>query len=81
MGDPSSHGIHEISFLWYTAVGSMGTILGAVLATLYFGRQDPRAVDRELISPVLRSYWYGEYEGVASDDKNCMALGQVEVKI
>nr|XP_017101984.2 sodium-coupled monocarboxylate transporter 2 [Drosophila bipectinata] len=69
LGDSGSHGIHEISFLLYTAVGSIGTILGSLLATLYFGRQDLRKVDRELISPVLRSYWYGQYKGVASDDK------------
>jgi len=48
-------------------VGSVGTVLGSLLATLYFGRQDPRLVDPELISPVLRKFWYGKYKSVASD--------------
>ncbi|XP_037714169.1 sodium-coupled monocarboxylate transporter 2 isoform X2 [Drosophila subpulchrella] len=65
--ESTSHGLHEISFLWYTAVGSLGTVLGSLLATLYFGRQDPRLVDPELISPVLRKFWYGKYKSVASD--------------
>ncbi|XP_043948331.1 sodium-coupled monocarboxylate transporter 2 isoform X1 [Drosophila biarmipes] len=65
--ESSSQGLHEISFLWYTAVGSVGTVLGSLLATLYFGRQDPRKVDPELISPVLRNFWYGKYKSVASD--------------
>ncbi|XP_070137118.1 sodium-coupled monocarboxylate transporter 1 isoform X1 [Drosophila bipectinata] len=69
-----SHGIHEISFLWYTAIGSLGTVLCSLLATLYFGRQDPRVVDKELISPVLRNYWYGEYESVFCEEKTDLAL-------
>ncbi|XP_017026819.1 sodium-coupled monocarboxylate transporter 2 isoform X1 [Drosophila kikkawai] len=72
--ESTNHGIHEISFLWYTTVGSLGTVLGSLLATLYFGRQDPRVVDKELISPVLRKYWYGQYESVASDEKAELAL-------
>ncbi|KAH8247926.1 hypothetical protein KR038_012026 [Drosophila bunnanda] len=72
--ESTSHGIHEISFLWYTTVGSLGTVLGSLLATLYFGRQDPRVVDKELISPVIRKYWYGQYDSVASDEKAELAL-------
>ncbi|XP_023035679.1 sodium-coupled monocarboxylate transporter 1 isoform X1 [Drosophila willistoni] len=63
-----SRGIHEISFLWYTAIGSVGTLLGSLVATLFFGKQDVRLVDKELVSPVLHKFWYGDYKGVASDD-------------
>ncbi|XP_026848234.1 sodium-coupled monocarboxylate transporter 1 isoform X1 [Drosophila persimilis] len=72
--EDKSFSIHEISFLWYTTVGSVGTLVGSLLATLYFGRQDPRLVDKELVSPVLRKFWYGEYESVACDDKTELAL-------
>lgn len=79
--ESTSHGIHEISFLWYTAVGSVGTVLGSLLATLYFGRQDPRVVDKELISPVLRKFWYGKYESVASEEKNNFNLHESETQL
>ncbi|XP_017052606.1 sodium-coupled monocarboxylate transporter 1 isoform X1 [Drosophila ficusphila] len=78
--ESSSHGIHEISFLWYTAVGSVGTVLISLLATLYFGRQDPRVVDKELVSPVLRKFWYGKYESVASEEKVDLALHESETQ-
>ncbi|XP_017129021.1 sodium-coupled monocarboxylate transporter 1-like isoform X1 [Drosophila elegans] len=76
----SSHGIHEISFLWYTAVGSVGTVLGSLLATLYFSRQDPRVVDKELVSPVVQKYWYGKYESVATEEKTELTLHQSETQ-
>ncbi|XP_064554489.1 sodium-coupled monocarboxylate transporter 2-like [Drosophila montana] len=63
------HSLHQISFLWYTLIGSLGTVLCSLLATIYFGKQDVRLVDKELVSPVLHKYWYGEYESVASDDE------------
>lgn len=47
----------------------MGTLLCSLLATLYFGKQDVRLVDKELVTPILQSYWYGAYESVASDDE------------
>ncbi|XP_034140091.1 sodium-coupled monocarboxylate transporter 1-like isoform X1 [Drosophila guanche] len=72
--EANSFSIHEISFLWYTTVGSVGTLVGSLLATLFFGRQDPRLVDKELVSPVLRNFWYGQYESVASDEKRDLAL-------
>ncbi|XP_022209719.2 sodium-coupled monocarboxylate transporter 1 isoform X1 [Drosophila obscura] len=72
--EAKSFSLHEISFLWYTTVGSVGTLVGSLLATLYFGRQDPRLVDKELVSPVLRNYWYGKYESVACDEKTDPAL-------
>ncbi|BFF88782.1 sodium-coupled monocarboxylate transporter 1 [Drosophila madeirensis] len=72
--EAKSFSIHEISFLWYTTVGSVGTLTGSLLATLYFGRQDPRLVDKELVSPVLRNFWYGQYESVASDEKRDLEL-------
>ncbi|XP_023176124.2 sodium-coupled monocarboxylate transporter 2 isoform X5 [Drosophila hydei] len=66
--------LHEISFLWYTLIGSLGTLLCSLLATLYFGKQDVRLVDRELVTPVLQNYWYGAYNSVASDDEEIKQL-------
>ncbi|XP_068156269.1 LOW QUALITY PROTEIN: sodium-coupled monocarboxylate transporter 2-like [Drosophila tropicalis] len=63
-----SRSIHEISFLWYTAIGAVGTVLGSLVATFFYGKQDVRLVDKELISPVLHKFWYGDYKGVASVD-------------
>ncbi|XP_002053462.3 sodium-coupled monocarboxylate transporter 2 [Drosophila virilis] len=67
--EDKGHSLHEISFLWYTLIGSLGTVLCSLLATLYFGKQDVRLVDKELVSPVLHKYWYGEYKSVVSDDE------------
>ncbi|EDV53601.2 uncharacterized protein Dere_GG11440 [Drosophila erecta] len=75
--ESKSHGIHEISFWWYTAIGSVGTVLASLLATVYFGKQDPLVVDKELISPVLRKFWYGRYESVASEEKNNINLREM----
>ncbi|XP_060646201.1 sodium-coupled monocarboxylate transporter 1 isoform X1 [Drosophila nasuta] len=70
-----SFSLHEVSFLWYTCIGAMGTILCSLLATLYFGKQDVRKVDKELVAPVLHKYWYGSYESVSSkDDKELFNL-------
>ncbi|XP_030373602.1 sodium-coupled monocarboxylate transporter 1 isoform X3 [Scaptodrosophila lebanonensis] len=62
------HSVHEISFLWYTAIGSVGTILCSLVATLFFGKQDVREVKMELVAPVLHKYWYGDYKSVSSYD-------------
>ncbi|XP_017079739.2 sodium-coupled monocarboxylate transporter 2-like [Drosophila eugracilis] len=79
--ESKSHGIHEISFLWYATVGSVGTVLGSLLATLYFGRQDPRVVDKELISPILRKFWYGKYESVSSEENINIHESETQIKL
>ncbi|TDG45722.1 hypothetical protein AWZ03_007860 [Drosophila navojoa] len=72
--EAKSRSLHELSFLWYTMIGSVGTLLCSLLATLYFGKQDVRLVDKELVTPILQSYWYGAYESVAGDDAEAKQL-------
>ncbi|XP_065354358.1 sodium-coupled monocarboxylate transporter 2-like [Calliphora vicina] len=52
----SGSAFHHLSFLWYTGLGAGVTIAVALLATLYFGKQDSSEVDPKLITPILRKY-------------------------
>ncbi|KAI8129726.1 Sodium-coupled monocarboxylate transporter 1 [Lucilia cuprina] len=54
--ETSGSAFHHLSFLWYTGLGASITIVVALLATLYFGKQDSAEVDPKLITPILRKY-------------------------
>lgn len=66
--DSSGSAFHHISFLWYTAFGSVITIVVSLLATTYFGKQDTSEVNPKLITPILRKYLKKyKYSSVALD--------------
>ncbi|XP_073839560.1 sodium-coupled monocarboxylate transporter 1-like isoform X2 [Musca autumnalis] len=50
------HAFHHLSFLLNTALGAATTIIVALLATFYFGKQDSSEVNPDLIIPKLRKY-------------------------
>ncbi|XP_037950756.1 sodium-coupled monocarboxylate transporter 1-like [Teleopsis dalmanni] len=48
--------LHNVSFLWYTTIGSTLTILISLIATLFFGSQDTSQVDPILVVPFVRKF-------------------------
>lgn len=54
----SSKPLHHISYLYYTLFGCIISMAGALLATLFLGKQNPEEVDSLLIAPMVRKYVY-----------------------
>ncbi|GJQ70610.1 hypothetical protein Trydic_g23003 [Trypoxylus dichotomus] len=50
--------LYRISFLWYSAIGFLVTIILGLIASFVFGSQDPENVDPDLISPPIQSFLY-----------------------
>jgi len=48
--------IYEVSYLYYSACGSLIVLFSAFLLSFIFGFQDPSQVDQRLIAPFLRKY-------------------------
>ena len=49
--------IYEISYLYYSSLGSLIVIVSAFLLSFIFGFQDPSQVDQRLLAPFLRKYF------------------------
>ena len=49
--------LFRVSYMWYTCLGCVITIVVSLLASLAFGRNKTDKVDHTLISPVIRR-WY-----------------------
>ncbi|KAL7036978.1 hypothetical protein ACKWTF_009025 [Chironomus riparius] len=49
--------IYEISYLYYSSLGSLIVIVSAFLLSFIFGFQDPSQVDQRLLVPFLRKYF------------------------
>jgi solute carrier family 5 (sodium-coupled monocarboxylate transporter), member 8/12 len=60
---PEKH-IYEISYLYYTLVGSVIVVISAFIYSFIFGFQDPKEVDAKLLAPIIRKYIHTEFEKV-----------------
>lgn len=49
--------LFRVSYMWYTCLGCIITIVVALLTSVVFGRNKTDEVDHSLISPVIRR-WY-----------------------
>ncbi|XP_055690120.1 sodium-coupled monocarboxylate transporter 1 isoform X2 [Lutzomyia longipalpis] len=49
--------LYRISYMWYTFLGTISTILVAFIVNLINGGNDPHSIDASLISPVIRKYY------------------------
>ncbi|XP_059611526.1 sodium-coupled monocarboxylate transporter 1-like [Phlebotomus argentipes] len=49
--------LYRISYMWYTALGAISTIIVAFLVNLVLGGNDPHLIDASLISPIIRKYY------------------------
>lgn len=45
--------LYRISFLWYSGIGFIVTVILGLIASIITGPQDPRDVDSDLISPTI----------------------------
>ncbi|XP_055375312.1 sodium-coupled monocarboxylate transporter 1 [Condylostylus longicornis] len=48
--------LYKISYMWYTCLGAVATIIVAILCMLIFGRNDIKKVDKALITPCIRKF-------------------------
>lgn len=48
--------IYEISYLYYTPLGSSLVIIASIILSFIFGFQDPKEVDSRLLVPFMRKY-------------------------
>lgn len=42
--------------MWYTFVGTMTTIIIAIVITFITGKVDPSTIDKKLLAPCIRKY-------------------------
>lgn len=43
--------------MWYTALGTLITIVGALICSIFWGFNNPNEFDSQLIAPQLRRYF------------------------
>lgn len=55
--DSDINPLFRVSYMWYTCLGCLITILVAFLASIAFGRNSTETVDHTLISPVIRRFY------------------------
>ena len=53
----SEREFHHISYLYYMPLGAIITCTAAVILSLFFGFEDPRSVDPQLLAPMIRKYF------------------------
>uniref|UniRef100_A0A1A9VL99 Sodium-coupled monocarboxylate transporter 1 n=1 Tax=Glossina austeni TaxID=7395 RepID=A0A1A9VL99_GLOAU len=49
--------LYRVSYMWYTALGALITILMSVVCGCVFGSNDPRKVDPTLLAPSIRKFF------------------------
>lgn len=52
--------LFKISYMWYTLVGAIFTMLISLLSSLVFGLNDPSSISKELLTPCLRNQFIKE---------------------
>ncbi|EDW34022.1 GL21802 [Drosophila persimilis] len=53
--------IYHVSFMFYSLIGSAVAVVVAQLAGFFFGRNDPKDVDPDLLSPCIRRFYKTNY--------------------
>ena len=48
--------MYRISYIWYSAIGCVIVLITGMIGSFLTGRQDPRCLNRNLISPVADSF-------------------------
>ncbi|XP_037806366.1 sodium-coupled monocarboxylate transporter 1 [Lucilia sericata] len=60
--------LYRISYMWYTCLGAVITIVIAIICTFIFGGNDPNKIDPCLLTPCIRKYF--NYSGEDLKSKN-----------
>ncbi|XP_029719933.1 sodium-coupled monocarboxylate transporter 1 [Aedes albopictus] len=62
--------LFRISYMWYTFLGAVVTIVVSICCTFIFGRNDPKTVAPDLMAGFVRRYVYrGEDDGKSNSGK------------
>lgn len=56
--------LFEISYLWYTFTGTVVAIIVGIIVSYITGFNDPKTVDKNLITPVVQNFFYEEEKEV-----------------
>ncbi|XP_065354831.1 sodium-coupled monocarboxylate transporter 1 [Calliphora vicina] len=51
--------LYRISYMWYTCLGAVITMIIAIVCTLIFGGNDPHTIEHCLLTPCIRKYFRG----------------------
>lgn len=62
--------LYRISYMWYTCLGAVFTIIVAIICTCVFGGNDPNKVNPSLLTPCIRKYF--RYSGESLKTKNIL---------
>jgi solute carrier family 5 (sodium-coupled monocarboxylate transporter), member 8/12 len=79
---PHKSKIYEISYLYYTLVGSMVVVIASFALSFIFGFQDPNKVDAKLLAPLLRKYFdsYPTEEKIVNEEGKEFIVHNFELK-
>jgi solute carrier family 5 (sodium-coupled monocarboxylate transporter), member 8/12 len=67
-GEREKH-IYDISYLYYTFLGSSIVVVTSIILSFFFGFQDPAEIDPRLLAPFLRKFIRSQSENVSYKDK------------
>ncbi|XP_022209730.2 sodium-coupled monocarboxylate transporter 1 isoform X2 [Drosophila obscura] len=60
--------IYHVSFMYYSMIGAVVSVVVAQLAGFFFGRNTPEDVDPELLSPCIRGFYKTNYASVQLEE-------------
>ncbi|XP_003736692.3 sodium-coupled monocarboxylate transporter 1 isoform X2 [Drosophila pseudoobscura] len=60
--------IYHVSFMFYSLIGSAVAVVVAQLSGFFFGRNDPKDVDPDLLSPCIRRFYKTNYATVQLEE-------------
>lgn len=60
--------IYHISYLWYTLLGAMITIIVSLIASFIIGANDPRKINQKLLAPFVRKLLTRNMKNVQRDE-------------
>lgn len=69
--------IHHLSYLWYTLLGALITIVVSLLVSFALGANDPRRIERKLLAPFVRRMI--GYEDVAVEGETLRNAHRLQV--
>ncbi|XP_076652072.1 sodium-coupled monocarboxylate transporter 1 [Halictus rubicundus] len=67
--------IYKISYLWYSAIGCLLTMLVGIAVSYVTGFQNPADIDQDLLSPVIASVFRMETKPSANNVQGVMNFG------
>lgn len=70
LNDDEVFGLYKISYMWYSAIGFVGTVAIGLFVSIITKPQDPCRLDMDLISPPIQTF----LESLSNDTKIALGL-------